>query len=381
MEKLPIAVLLIEDDYIDALLVRETLADLADVPVTVTHVTRLRDGLRHLREAHCDVVLLDLGLPDSQGLNTLITLREQAPWVPIVVLTGLDDERVGVSAVQQGAQDYLVKGEVDGKVLVRALRYAMERQRLEELLTHWTAEFARSNQELEEFAATISRSVKVPLRRLCRHTASLLKDYGDTLDPEGRARLKTLKHLTRGIDTLIDSLLEYARVRQIDLTLDEVDLGTVVAEVVESLAISLQEVGIEVDVATALPTVRGDQVRVGYIFRNLLINAIQCHDKPHKRVEIGYLNALPPNRHQCGDSPASRAHPSYVLYVRDHGIGIEQRYFDQLFHTFARPQARALDGGLGMGLIIVKKIVEGHGGRLWIESTPGESTTFYFTLG
>ncbi len=130
----PLHLLLVEDNPTDALLVREALTETPLVPFVVTRVERLTDGLQHLTAAHCDVVLLDLGLPDSQGLETLLTLRDAMPGVPIVVLTGLDDEELGLRAMQHGAQDYLVKGQVEGQLLVRAIRYAIERKRTEQLV-------------------------------------------------------------------------------------------------------------------------------------------------------------------------------------------------------------------------------------------------------
>ena len=127
-------VLLIEDNEDDALIIRETLAEVkgGSLPAGTFDLEwahRLSAGLERLAEGGIDVVLLDLGLPDSQGLETLRKARTQAPEAPIVVLTGLADETLGIKAVQEGAQDYLVKGQVDGNLLVRAMRYAMERQR------------------------------------------------------------------------------------------------------------------------------------------------------------------------------------------------------------------------------------------------------------
>ena len=141
-----IRVLLVEVSSGDARLLRETLIDEHPTRYRLTHVQRLKEALECLREEAYDVVLLDLGLPDSHGLDTLITTREQAPGVPIVILTGFEDEGHAVKAVQEGAQDYLVKGQVDGSVLKRSLRYAIERKRTEEAVREReleTAELAR----------------------------------------------------------------------------------------------------------------------------------------------------------------------------------------------------------------------------------------------
>jgi DNA-binding NarL/FixJ family response regulator len=129
----PIRALLIEDNPGDARLIREMLRDAggASAAVVLAHADRLAPGLQQLAEQVTDVVLLDLTLPDSQGFETFATVHTQAPDVAIVVLSGLDDETLAVRAVQEGAQDYLVKGQVDGGAILRSMRYAIERQRLE----------------------------------------------------------------------------------------------------------------------------------------------------------------------------------------------------------------------------------------------------------
>ncbi|MDD2901608.1 MAG: response regulator [Syntrophales bacterium] len=141
-------ILLVEDNSGDAYLIRGMLAREGSGKVDLEWVTRLADGLERLGRGGIGIVLLDLGLPDSQGLDTFIQAASQYPQVPIVVLTGLADESVGVSAVRQGAQDYLVKGEVDGKSLLRAIRYATERKRAEEALRQAYDKLAQANWQL-----------------------------------------------------------------------------------------------------------------------------------------------------------------------------------------------------------------------------------------
>jgi light-regulated signal transduction histidine kinase (bacteriophytochrome) len=177
--------------------------------------------------------------------------------------------------------------------------------------------------------------------------------------------------LTRRLDELIDSLLQFSRVGRVDLAIDRVDLGEIVAGVVESLAVGLAEEGVEVRVPRPLPTVRCDRARVGEIFRNLVANAVKYNDKPAKWVEIGYRD--------WSQDGAARRPP--VFYVRDNGIGIPRKHFDAIFRIFKRLHGRdQFGGGTGAGLTIVKKIVERHHGQVWVESASGEGTTFYFTL-
>lgn len=125
----PMKILLVEDNRADVRLIREALSEAENFPFQIVHVDRLVQALQRLRVEQFDVVLLDLSLPDSRGLSTLIYAREQAPGIPLVVLTGTDDEALALSAVREGAQDYLVKGQVSGASLVRVLRYSVERHR------------------------------------------------------------------------------------------------------------------------------------------------------------------------------------------------------------------------------------------------------------
>lgn len=228
-------------------------------------------------------------------------------------------------------------------------------------------ELHQSNKELDDFAYIASHDLKEPLRGIHNFSSFLIEDYAAKLDDEGRSKLETLMRLTRRMETLIDSLLQFSRLGRVDLAIDQVDLNETVGEVLESLAISLQESGAQVRVPRRLPTVRADRVRVGEIFHNLIVNGVKYNDKPEKWVEIGAVED------GKGGPP--------VFYVRDNGIGIAEKHHDSVFRIFKRLHARdKYGGGTGAGLTIVKKIVERHHGRIWLESSAGEGTTFYFTL-
>jgi signal transduction histidine kinase len=243
------------------------------------------------------------------------------------------------------------------------------RERTHELQSR-NEELDQSNRELDDFAYIASHDLKEPLRGIHNYSNFLLEDYADKLDEEGRAKLETLVRLTRRMEVLIDSLLQFSRLGRVDLAIDDVDLNDTVAQVLESLDIQLREEQVEIVVPRPLPTVRCDRVRVRELYHNLIVNAIKYNDKPEKRVEIGWLDPVDPG---AGQPP--------VLYVRDNGIGIQEKHFESIFRIFKRLHAREkFGGGTGAGLTIVKKIVERHNGRIRVESTFGEGTTFYFTL-
>ncbi len=227
-------------------------------------------------------------------------------------------------------------------------------------------ELNQSNKELDDFAYIASHDLKEPLRGIHNFSSFLLEDYAGKLDEDGRSKLETLMRLTRRMETLIDSLLQFSRLGRVDLATDRVDLNEIVAGILDSLAISLQEEHVEVRVPRPLPAVRADRVRVGEIFHNLIVNAMKYNDKAEKWIEVGWREEP--------DGPP-------VFYVRDNGIGIPEKHHDAVFRIFKRLHGRdKFGGGTGAGLTIVKKIVERHHGRIWVESSAGEGTTFYFTL-
>lgn len=231
------------------------------------------------------------------------------------------------------------------------------------------ARLRRSNEDLDAFAAVASHDLKEPLRGIHNYARFLIEDYGDAIDAEGRSRLDTLARLAVRLSAMIDALLEFSRVGRTELDVSKTDLGAVVGEVVESLRVMIAERKANVRVETPLPVVVCSAPLVAEVFRNLIENALKYNDRPDPRVEIG---VLPP---EC----SGRGVP--VFTVRDNGIGIRERHFEAIFRLFKRLNGRDQFGsGTGIGLTIVKKIVERHGGSVWVESTLGEGSTFHFTL-
>ncbi|GJG88824.1 histidine kinase [Gemmatimonadetes bacterium T265] len=228
----------------------------------------------------------------------------------------------------------------------------------------------QSNRELDDFAYVASHDLKEPLRGIHNYAAMVSEDYaGVPLDADGVARLDTIRRLTTRLDGLIDSLLDHARVNRLALDVEPVDAGEALADALDRLAESVRTRGATVRVPRPLPAVRADRERLVEVFANLVSNAVK-YGGPTPEVEVGALDAP--------DAPDA----SPILYVRDRGIGIEPRHHATVFRLFKRLHPRdAYGGGSGAGLTIVQKIVERHGGRVWLESAPGQGTTFYFTLG
>lgn len=244
-----------------------------------------------------------------------------------------------------------------------------------ERLAELNAELARSNEELDAFAYVASHDLKEPLRGISKYAHQLLEHAG-SLEEQDRARLERLMRLTTRMDDLLDSLLHFSRVGRLGLAFAPVDLNEVLDEALE-IVVGRGD-GSEVSVPRPLPTVLCDRVRVREVLVNLISNAFKYNDKPVRLVEVGYLS--PEEAAGRPDVPAACAGHT-VVYVRDNGIGIERRHFEHVFRMFKRLHAReAYGGGAGAGLTIVRKLVERHGGGVWLESTPGQGSTFHFTL-
>ncbi|MFQ4144151.1 ATP-binding protein [Chlorogloeopsis sp. ULAP02] len=226
-------------------------------------------------------------------------------------------------------------------------------------------ELERSNQELDAFAYIASHDLKEPLRGIHNYSNFLIEDYGEILNEEGKAKLKTLIRLTQRMEDLIDSLLRFSRLGRVDLMLQQIDLNFVLQRILDLLSARIEETGAVINIPRPLPVVYCDHIQLGEVFSNLITNAIKYNDKAEKLVEIGYMEAS----------------ETITFYVKDNGIGIREKHFEAIFRIFKRLHSpNKYGGGTGAGLTIAKKIVERHGGKIWVESTYGKGSTFYFTL-
>jgi light-regulated signal transduction histidine kinase (bacteriophytochrome) len=234
-----------------------------------------------------------------------------------------------------------------------------------------------SNEELDAFAYVASHDLKEPLRGIHRYAHQMLESV-ESFGDENRSRLDSLMRLTLRMDSLLDSLLHYSRVGRTNLEFESVDLNAVVADALEMVGVRKDNTGVTVVFARPLPTVLCDLVRVREIFSNLISNALKYNRDPHPRIDIGFQRPEEPGR---PPNMPDAAHGETVYSVRDNGIGIEARHFEQIFRMFKRLHGRdEFGGGVGAGLTVVKKVVSRHGGHVWLDSTLDHGSTFYFTL-
>ena len=254
--------------------------------------------------------------------------------------------------------------ELRGAIVSTVLRQADE-------LAKINIELEQSNTELDAFAYIASHDLKEPLRGIHNYSNFLIEDYSSVLNEDGVSKLQTLVRLSQRMEDLINSLLHFSRLGRVELAIYRTNLNDVIQQVLDLLRARIEETGVNISIPRSLPIVECDRILVTEVFSNLISNAIKYSDRSDKWVEVGYLD---PDS-SLGDLEAP------IFYVRDNGIGIKERFLDNIFRIFKRLHGQnQYGGGTGAGLTIVKKIVERHGGRIWVDSTFGSGSTFYFTL-
>ena len=262
--------------------------------------------------------------------------------------------------------------------ITEKIKYEQQLQKLNEELGRFNKKLLRSNQELDDFAYIASHDLKEPLRGINNYALFLLEDAADQLDEESQFRLKRIQYLCVRLDAFISDLLTFSRVGRQELVMAETDLNEVVKDILNINALH-GEHSVDIQILYPLPTVVCDRVRVGEVFHNLIINAIKYNDKIDKRIEIGYTENVNLTEGQRDHGKTLSNVPFF--FVRDNGLGIDPKHTQRIFTIFKRLHGRdEYGGGTGAGLTIVKKIIERHGGKIWVESTPGQGSTFYFTL-
>ncbi len=360
-------VLLLEDSPADVELITRALRQngfsvLADVAQTP------EEFLQRIGNSSYDMVLADYNLPQWRGMEALGLMREKGLDIPLILVTGSLGDVTAVECIKQGATDYVLK---EGLArLSISVRRALEERRLrdehrmaQQELAHKIEELARSNRDLEQFAYVASHDLQEPLRMVATYTQLLAEKYGGKLDEKAEKYIVYAVDGALRMQTLIRDLLEFSRIGRHGTELQTVDCKAIIEKVTRNLQAAIQESG-AVICYDDLPTLLADESQLLQVFQNLIGNAIKFRgaDPPVIRVR------------------ASRVAQEWQFTVSDNGIGISPENAETIFVIFKRLHTRAEYPGNGIGLSICKKIIEHHGGKIWVEPGRGQGSTFKFTL-
>ncbi len=493
-----LSILLIDDDEDDYVIIRDMLSDITQENLDLDWVSTYEEALDVIDNRQHDVCLLDYYLGKHTGLDVLHKALSNGYEAPIIMLTGLGDHRVDVRAMEAGAADYLIKGEINPYLLERSIRYAVQHRRIlealreredrfrslvqnssdiiavlradgiiqyvsnsckrvmgyeqadvagenvldfvhpddvpqfqafferlvedpdaelsaefrfshsdkswrileitgsnlldhpsikgivinardvteqrlaEEKVERYAADLERSNRELEQFGYVISHDLREPLRMVSSFLRLLDNRYSDQLDAKGKEFIDYAVDGAERMQEMIRALLNLSRVETRGEPLAPVDCEVVLKRTVNALQRTIEENDVEIT-HDPLPTVIADRGQLGQVFQNLIANAIKFRrEGVTPRVHVSASPSPQPSPRQ-GEG-------EWLFAVADNGIGIDPEQAERVFQVFQRLHTEEEYPGLGIGLALCKRIVERHGGRIWVESEPGEGSTFKFTI-
>ena len=353
-------VLVVEDDPNDVELLRRALRSGGFDPEIHTAETE-EDFTEHVRKSRYDVILADYGLPSWKGIETLAVLGREGLDVPVLVVSGSLGELKAVECIKEGAADYVSKDHLPR--LPESVRRALREKTLRDERRQAQEELARSNRDLEQFAYVASHDLQEPLRMVATYTQLLAERYQGKLDENADKYIHYAVEGALHMQTLVHDLLAFSRVGRQGTDLRVTDCNAVVEVAEKNLQAATQESGAQI-VHAHLPAVLADHSLLVQVFQNLIGNAIKFRGREAPVVRVS----------------AERQGREWTFSVADNGIGIAPEQSEAVFAIFKRLHTHEEYPGSGIGLAICKKIVEGHGGRIWVESQAGKGCTFKFTM-
>ncbi|HEY2827012.1 MAG TPA: response regulator [Pirellulales bacterium] len=378
-------VLLVEDDPGQVELTQRRLAKVVVPQFVVEHAGTLAAATMQLSDSNFDVILLDLGLPDSHGIDTLRSIHSQSPHLPIVVVTSQDDESIALETLEQGAQHYLIKTAVTSELLVRSIEYAIGRQRISaenkrlfsevqtanQQLREKNANLARVYQTAQQFVDNVSHDFRTPLTVIKEFSSIMREGLAGQVNSQQQEFLDTISDRVDDLAMMVDDMLDASKLEAGMLCCwrREASLGEIVNQVQRTLQrkAALKNIPIEVEIPANVPAVFCDSEKICRVLINLAVNAIKFspegkpvriwgrYDTDHAEIQVG---------------------------VTDQGPGISPENQARLFQRFHQLEETILENsqGFGLGLAIARELVQLNLGELNVKSQLGQGSTFFFTL-
>jgi signal transduction histidine kinase len=366
-----INVLLIEDNPGDVRLVKEMLhrSSISDSPaidIEVAHVERLQAALAHLQKHTCDVILLDLSLPDASGLDSVLKLKENYPATPIIILSGQAVNQTVVEAVQHGAQDYLAKNDLTANLLLKTIHYTLERHRLLLEIKGRATELESQNLALNDFAHTVAHQIQGLLSQMVGYASLVDSHYQDQLSTPARQAVDQIMQSGYKMNNVITELLFLASMRSEEVQVNELDTGRILAEVMKRLRYQIRETSAEINLPDSWPIALGYTPWIEEVWLNYMSNALK----------YGGKDDIPPVLHL---GTTREGNGMIRFWLADNGPGISEIDQKRLFKPHTRVTSKKIRGE-GLGLSICWRILKKCGGEVGVNSKEGSGSCFWFTL-
>lgn len=356
----PVRLLIVEDSDSDVDLALHALRTAGFSP-EYDVVQTAADFCEHIRKNNYEVILADYSVPGWNGMETIEILRREGLDTPVVVVSGALGDLRAVECIKQGAADYVLKDHLPR--LPESVRRAIQDSQLRDAHRQAQQDLARSNRDLEQFAYVASHDLQEPLRMVAAYTQLLAERYQGKLDEQADKYIHYAVDGALRMQTLVNDLLAFSRVGRRGDGPEPTDCNLAVQTAIANLQVAIEQNGARV-LVDDLPTIPANRSELVQLFQNLIGNAIK------------FRSSAPPEIHIA----ASKGEAEWLFAVADNGIGIAPEHADTIFAIFKRLHTHAEYPGSGIGLAICKKIVEQHGGRIWVESAPGPGSTFKFIL-
>jgi signal transduction histidine kinase len=349
-----IKIVVIDDSEDDRLLYRRTLMKSTDATYEVIEASDGEEGLRCIAEEKPACVLLDYSLPGRNGVEILKTARSRHPFMPVVMLTGQGNEKVAVTAIQLGAQNYIAKSTITLETLQHVIRIAVDHCQLEKRIDE-------QRTSLEIFTRALAHDLKEPVRAIHLFTELIVQAQENLSEKSGKY-FQRIQNATDRMRILIDSVFSYTRLDAPDQAVKETcSVVDVIKEAQDNLAQLINEYEATVTHGE-LPRIYVNRIQLTQVLQNLIANAIN-----HSQTPV------------CIHVDTEEQAQSWLFRVKDDGPGIESVYLKKIFEPFRRLGHEERPGA-GLGLAICQRVVESHNGTIWCESIVGQGATFFFTL-
>ncbi|OGS46227.1 MAG: hypothetical protein A2539_03020 [Elusimicrobia bacterium RIFOXYD2_FULL_34_15] len=362
-----INILIVEDNPGDFKLVSDMLKRHINQSFKISSAVLIKDALEILQKEKFDVILLDINLPDSRGLEGLEKITNQSKSYPVIMLTGLDDENFGMEAVKMKASDYLVKGQITENLLIRSIRYAIERKHGEEMLKAKNFELLEIDKKKTEFVSMVAHDLRTPLTSIMGFADSLTNSKLKLTEEQKVIFIGYIQEESRRLGRLISDFLDISNIEEgkLELKKQKTDIKPIICKTIDMFKMDVKDIQFKIEFENDLPEVDIDYDRIRQVLQNIIGNAIKY--SPAKSI----INIA-----------LKRKFNEVQTMISDQGPGIANEEKLKIFEKFYRVDSHIsrLELGTGLGLAISKAIIKRHGGRIWVEDNMPTGSCFIFTL-